>query len=112
MRYLEIPAGHLDDRVLLLGEIAALDIAAPPPAAIYHGGESYLLTLAGTAEVAVAGTVPGCEGGRCALWRYRAAGGRFLQIEAWPESLRMLAGASVHRSMLEVRPATSETHTA
>jgi len=51
--------------------------------------------------------VPGCPSGKCELWRYRAAGGRFLQIEAWPNKIRMLEGASVHRSMLEIRPATT-----
>jgi len=109
VRYLEIPGGDLVDRVLLLAEIPALDITTPPPATIYHDGESFLLKLSGTAEVAVAGRVPDRAPGRCTLWRYRAAGGRFLQIEAWPDAVRMLAGASVHRSMIEIRPATPET---
>ena len=49
--------------------------------------------------------------GPCTLWRYRAAGDRFLQIEAWPVAVRMLEGASVHQSMIEIRPATLDTHT-
>jgi hypothetical protein len=110
VRHLEISGSDLDDRVLLFAEIALLDITAPPPATIYHGGESYLLKLSGTAEVAIAGSVPGCAPGGCTLWRYRAAGGRFLQIEAWPNTVRMLEGASVHRSMIEIRPATLGTH--
>jgi hypothetical protein len=107
IRYLEIPGGDLVDRVLLLAEIAALDITTPPPPEIYHGGESFLLNLSARAEVAVAGNVPGLASGPCTFWRYRAAGGRFLQIEAWPDGVRMLEGASVHQSMIEIRPATT-----
>jgi hypothetical protein len=103
IRHLELAADDLADRALLLDEIPALDISAPPPATIYHRGESFLLQVAGTA------TVKGSDRqtGVCQLWRYRAAGGRFLQIEAWDEGLRTLAGASVHLGMIEVRPATS-----
>jgi len=111
VRYLESPSSDPPDRVLWLAEIAALDITTPPPAEIYHRGDSFLLKLSGTAEVAVAGRVPGLSPGPCSLWRYRAAGGRFLQIEAWPGKVRMLEGASMNPSMLEVRPATLETHT-
>ena len=111
VRYLEIPSGDLADRVLLFAEIPALDLTTPPPPTIYHGGESFLLKLSGTAEVTVAGSVPGYGPGPCTLWRYRAAGGRFLQIEAWPGAVRMLEGASVHQSMIEIRPATQETPT-
>ena len=107
VRYLEIPASELADRVLLLDEIAVLDITPPPPATIYHAGESFLLQLSGLAStVATDGKT-----GTCKLWRYRAAGGRFLQIEAWPDRVRMLEGASVHRSMIDIRPATQGTHT-
>jgi hypothetical protein len=109
VRYLEMPSGDLADRALLLAEIPALDITPPPPVTIYHGGESFLLKLSGTAEVAALGEVPGSAPGRCSLWRYRAAGDRFLQIEAWPNVVRMLEGASVHKSMLEIRPANPET---
>ena len=38
-------------------------------------------------------------------------GDRFLQIESWPVAVRMLEGASVHQSMIEIRPATLDTHT-
>lgn len=93
------------DRLLLLDEIAPLDIDSPPPSTIYHLGESYLLRLAGHAQVHIDGSVPGRASGACELWRFAAAGGRFLQIEAWPERIRMLAGTTIHASMLEVRPA-------
>jgi hypothetical protein len=106
VRYLEMPSSDMGDRVLVLSEIEALDITTPPPATIYHHGESFLLKLSGTAKMAITGSVPGREPGACRLWRYRAAGGRFLQIEAWPDGVRMLEGATMHQSMLEIRPAT------
>ena len=65
-----------------------------------------LLKISGAAQVTAAGSGPA---GLCTLWRYRAAGGQFLQIEQWPDKVRMLAGASVHLDMLEIRPATPET---
>jgi hypothetical protein len=94
------------DRLLVLSEIAPLDIDSPPPATIYHRGESYLLKLSGRAVVTIAGQVTGRQPGACDLWRFRAAGGQFLQIEAWADGIHMLAGATVHKGMLEVRPAT------
>lgn len=102
--FVELPGNPGTGRRLLLSPIPPLDIGTPPPAAIYHGGESYLLELTGTADVAINGEVPGVRGPLCTLWRYRAAGGRYLQIEAWPNHVRMLAGATVHESMIEVRP--------
>jgi hypothetical protein len=109
VRFLEPAEADLVDRVLILAEILNLDITAPPPSTIYHHGESYLLKIAGTATVIVAGTVEGQHTGPCALWRYKAAGGQFLQIEQWSDKVRMLAGTSVHKDMLEVRPATLQT---
>lgn len=100
------------DRVLVLSEIPPLDINSPPPVTIAHQGESYLLKLSGDTEVTVAGQVPGRGGGDCRLWRYRAAGGQYLQIEQWPAARHMLAGTAIHKGMLEVRPATPQTHTA
>lgn len=105
--YLEVPQGSQDDRLVVLAELRAFDITAPPPATIYHGGESFLLRLSGVADVVTTGEVPERRSGPCTLWRYRAAGDRFLQIEDWPDGIRMLEGASVHRSMLEVRPEPS-----
>lgn len=102
-RFLEPAAQPGDERVLLVREIPALDITTPPPAAIYHAGESYLLQLSGPAMVSLTGAVPGRTAGACTIWRYRAAGDRYLQIEAWPDGVRMLAGTTVHQSMIEVR---------
>jgi len=99
---------YLVDRLLVLAAIDGIDIDTPPPDTIYHHGESYLLRLSESAQVAITGNVPERQPGACMLWRYRAAGGQFLQIEQWPDALRILAGPSVHSSMLEVRPATLE----
>jgi hypothetical protein len=109
VRFLEQSVTGADDRVLVLTEIQGLDITTPPPATIYHHGESYLLKISGVAQVTAAGSGPA---GLCTLWRYRAAGGQFLQIEQWPDKVRMLAGASVHLDMLEIRPATFKNDTA
>jgi hypothetical protein len=102
VRFLESPTSEASDRALVLAEIEALDITPPPLAALYYRGESYLLKVSGTAKV----TAASGEAQACALWRYRAAGDQFLQIEQWPDRVRMFAGASVHVDMLEVRPAT------
>jgi hypothetical protein len=102
-RFLEQPPSPMADRVLILSEVENLEISTPPPGAIYHLGESYLLRLQGSADVAISGQVDGRPAGLCSIWRFRAAGDQFLQIEAWPDRVRTLAGASVHRDMLEVR---------
>jgi hypothetical protein len=104
LRFLELPATSLADRLLVLAAIDGLDITTPPPDTIYHRGESYLLRLSGSAQVTIAGNVPDRQPGACMLWRYRAAGGQFLQIERWADAVHMLAGPSVHKAMLEVRP--------
>jgi len=102
VRFLETPTSDADGRVVVLAEIEKLDITTPPPATIYHRSESYLLRVSGAATV----TTASGETRTCTLWRYRAAGDQFLQIEQWPEKVRMFAGASVHVDMLEIRPAT------
>ena len=106
-KLLALPTSNLADRLPLLSAIPALDLAVPPPSTIYHAGESFLLKVSGSATVTIAGVVPGFAPGSCELWRYRAAGDRFLQIESWPKAIRMFEGASVHRSMLDIRPATT-----
>lgn len=106
VRFVEPPTSEASGRALVLTEIEGLDITAPPPATIYHHGESYLLKISGAAQVTTAKGGSGSATGTCMLWRYRAAGDQFLQIEQWPDRVRMFAGASVHLDMLEVRPAT------
>ncbi len=105
--YLELGASAPSNRVLILADLSNLDITVPPPATIYHGGESFLLRWSGPAQVSIAGNTGERRSGPCMLWRYRAAGDRFLQIEEWPDGIRMLEGASAHESMIEVRPGPS-----
>ena len=111
VRYLEPATSDDEDRVLVLAEIENLDITTPPPDTIYYRRESYLLKVSGAAEVREADGGAGAAAGTCTLWRYHAAGDQFLQIEQWPEKVRMFAGASVHRDMLEIRPATLKNET-
>jgi hypothetical protein len=100
------PLSHdLDERVLFLEEVRDLDMTTPPPANIYYKGRTYLRVLAGQAEVATSGRTPGRVPGTCEVWRYRAAGDTFIQIEAWPEGLVVLAGPSAHQGMLQILPA-------
>jgi len=100
------PLSHdLDERVLFLEEVRDLDMTTPPPANIYYKGRTYLRVLAGQAEVATSGRTPGRVPGTCEVWRYRAAGDTFIQIEAWPEGLVVLAGPSAHQDMLQILPA-------
>jgi hypothetical protein len=54
--------------------------------------------------VSLEGRLPGRTPGACEVWRYRASGDLFLQIEKWPDGLVFLAGESVHKGMLEVLP--------
>ena len=60
--------------------------------------------LSGTATVDVEGSVPDRAAGSCELWRYRAAGDVFLQIEKWPDKTVTLAGESVHKDMVAGLP--------
>ena len=103
--WMEPLVDELDDRVLFLEEVRDLDMATPPPANIYYKGRSYLRVLGGQAEVATTGRTPGRISGSCEVWRYRAAGDTFIQIEAWPDGLVVLAGPSAHQGMLQILPA-------
>ena len=106
VRWLEPAMDDIDDRLLWLSEVTDLEMATPPPATIAYGGQSYVPRLSGQATVEVAGKVPDRFAGTCELWRYRAAGDRFLQIERWPDRLVTLAGESVHKDMVDVLPGT------
>jgi hypothetical protein len=103
--WMEPLLGELDDRVLFLEEVHDLDMTTPPPAHIFYKGGTYLGVFAGPAEVATSGQTPGRVSGTCEIWRYRAAGDTFIQIEAWPDRLVVLAGPSAHQGMLQILPA-------
>ncbi len=96
----------LDDRILVLRQVADLAVIAPPPATIQYKGASYVPRLSGTATVEMTGNVPDRTPGPCDVWRYRAAGDLFLQIEKWPDRLIVLAGESVHKAMIDILPGT------
>jgi hypothetical protein len=104
VRWVEPLTDDADDRVLIMEEIAGLDLSTPPPASISYQNRTYLPKLSGQATVEVAGKVSDRLAGACEVWRYRAAGDVFLQIERWPDRTVTLAGESVHKDMVDVLP--------
>ncbi len=94
-----------DDRLLVFREVRDLVVGTPPPPTIAYRGNSYVPRLSGTANVTVDGAVSDRPSGPCEVWRYRAAGDVFLQIERWPHKVVTLAGESVHQDMIDVLPA-------
>jgi hypothetical protein len=92
------------DRLLVLREIRDLEIAVPPPESIAYHDLTYVQRLAGRATVDVTGDVPDRSAGTMDVWRYRAAGDLYLQIEEGGGRVFMLAGESVHRGMIDVLP--------
>ena len=55
--------------------------------------------------VEIAGSAQGRAPGSCEIWRYRAAGALFLQVEKWPDTVVVLAGGSIPKGMFEHMPA-------
>lgn len=95
---------ELDDRVLLFREVSDLPTVTPPAQTIVYQGKSYLPRLTGPAAIGIEGRVPDRAAGACEIWRYRAAGDVFVQIEKWPDKVITLAGESVHKGMIDVLP--------
>jgi hypothetical protein len=60
--------------------------------------------LATRVTVTIEGRVPERASGSVMVWRYRAAGDLYLQLEEGAGRVAMLAGESVHRGMIEVLP--------
>jgi Domain of unknown function (DUF4178) len=102
--WIEPPREEADDRLLVLREIRDLEMSVPPPESISYHDLTYVRRLVGRATVEVAGQVPDRAGGSVQLWRYRAAGDLFLQIEEGAGRVFMAAGESVHRGMIDVLP--------
>lgn len=100
--WVELIEDEADDRVLVLREVSDLDISTPPPQSILYRGAIYLPRLAGLATVEIAGKVPDRQPGACRLWRYRAAGDSYIEIQDWSGRVVTLAGESVHKAMIEV----------
>ena len=102
--WVEPPLGDLDDRFLFFKDVRDLNLGTPPPATISYKGASYVPRLSGTATVEIEGAAPARAAGPCDVWRYRAAGDIYLQIEKWPSQTVALAGESVHKDMVEIYP--------
>jgi Domain of unknown function (DUF4178) len=94
-----------DDRLLVMREIRDLEMTVPPPAAIVYRDLTYVQRLGARVNVEVSGKAPDRAGGYVQLWRYRAAGDLYLQIEESLGRVSMLAGESVHRGMIDILPA-------
>jgi hypothetical protein len=93
-----------DDRLLILREIRDLEMSVPPPESICYHDLTYVQRLAGRATADISGQVPDRAAGHIQLWRYRAAGDLYLQIEEGGGRVAMLAGESVHRGMIDILP--------
>jgi hypothetical protein len=102
--WIEALRDEADDRLLVLREIRDLEIAVPPPESINYHDLMYVQRLSGRATIEIAGRVPERSAGSADVWRYRAAGDLFLQIEEGGGRVFMLAGESVHRGMIDVLP--------
>ena len=97
----------LDDRMLVLTEVHDLDIGTPPPQqSISYRQSVFVPRWSGPAVVEIVGQVPGQTPGSREVWRYRAAGDVFLQIEGRPTGTVVLHGESVHKGMIDVLPGT------
>jgi hypothetical protein len=105
VRWVEPLVDAMDDRMLFFEEVTDLPLGTPPPPTISYRGASYVPRFSGKAVVDVEGSVPDRAAGACDLWRYRAAGDIFVQIEKWPAKTITLAGESVHKDMVQVFPA-------
>ena len=102
--WVEPPHVDTEDRLLVLREIRDLEMSAPPPSAIAYHDLTYVQRLATRVGLAIEGRVPERSSGSVMVWRYRAAGDLYLQLEEGAGRVAMLAGESVHRGMIEVLP--------
>jgi hypothetical protein len=97
-------AGPPAERLLVLHEVHDLDLAMPPPESIDYHQLSYVQRLTARAVVEIDGAVPEHVAGALQVWRYRAAGDRYLQIEEGNGRLFMMAGVSTPRGMIDHLP--------
>jgi hypothetical protein len=102
--WIEPPVDDLDDRLLFLTEVTDLDIATPPPQSIVYRQSVFVTRWSGLATVEIAGHAPGQTAGSREVWRYRAAGDLFIQIEARVAGTVVFYGESVHKGMIDVLP--------
>ena len=97
-------AGPPAERLLVLHEVQDLDLAMPPPESIDYHQLSYVQRLAARALIEIDGSVPHRAAGALQVWRHRAAGDRYLQIEEGNGRLFMMAGVSTPRGMIDHLP--------
>jgi len=97
-------ADDMDDRLLILTQVHDLDIMTPPPHSIVYRKSTFVPRFSGKATLEIAGQAPGHAAGLIDVWRYRAAGDLFLQIESAPSGLFVLHGESIHKGMIDVLP--------
>jgi len=91
-------------RLLVLHEVRDLDLAIPPPESIDYRQLSYVQRLTARAVIEIEGAVPDHTAGALQVWRYRAAGDRYLQIEEANGRVFMMAGESIPRGMIDHLP--------
>jgi hypothetical protein len=102
--WVEPPHADTEERLLVLREIRDLEMSVPPPSAIAYHDLTYVQRLATRVALGVEGRVPERTAGNVMVWRYRAAGDLYLQLEEGGGRVAMLAGESVHRGLIEVLP--------
>jgi hypothetical protein len=105
VRFIEPLMDDLDDRLLFFREVTDLRVGTPPAATLSYKGGSYVPRLSGVATVTIDGEVPDRSAGSCEIWRYRAGGDVYLQIEKWPTRTVTLHCESVHKDMVTIFPA-------
>lgn len=105
VRWVEPLLDDLDDRILIFSEITNLPVGTPPPPTISYQGKSFVPRFSGATTMTTTGNVGGRPPGACEVWRYRAAGDVFLQIEKWPDRVIVRLAESVHKDMVSVLPA-------
>lgn len=91
-------------RLLVLHEVRDLDVVVPPPECIDYHRHSYVQRMAARGTIEIDGSVPDHAAGARQIWRYRAAGDLYLQIEESGGRVFMLAGESVPRGMIDHLP--------
>ena len=80
------------------------DTASAPPECIDYHRQSYVQRLATRATIEIDGVVPEHTTGPLQVWRYRAAGDLYLQIEDGSGRVFMMAGEAVPRGIIEHLP--------
>ena len=102
--WVESPDDGAAERLMVLHEVRDLDLEVPPPECIDYHRQSYVQRLAARAAIEIDGVVPEHTTGPLQVWRYRAAGDLYLQIEEGSGRVFMLAGEAVPRGIIDHLP--------